>query len=293
MTHPYIKLYNPPMPNTITQHLHHATEQLTTTSDTARLDSEILLAYVLNENRSYLYTWPNKELASEQHNQFNGLLERRIHGEPIAYLVGEQEFWSLPLKVTPDTLIPRPETELLVELALKKIDPDANKTILDLGTGSGAIALALAKERPNCNVTGVEQSKRALIIAKENAHNLRIENVNFLHGHWLREITQDHQYYVIVSNPPYIASHDPHLSQGDVRFEPDSALSSGADGLDDIREIAGEARQFLQPDGWLLVEHGYDQSTAISVLLSSLGYKNITDHKDLANLPRVVVAQYG
>ena len=278
--------------STITQTLQHATEQFSVSSDSARLDAEILLAFVLNENRTYLFTWPEKEITTEQTNTFNDLLKRRLNGEPIAYIVGEQEFWSMPLKVTPDTLIPRPETELLVELALQQIPIDKVQNILDLGTGSGAIALAIAKERPQCAVTGIDQSKQALIIAEENALNLNIKNARFQHGHWFRELNPGQQYDVIVSNPPYIACHDPHLSKGDVQFEPDSALSSGSDGLDDIREIAEQARQFLTPDGWLLVEHGYDQHTAITELFHTLGYKNITDHKDLADLPRIITAQY-
>lgn len=270
----------------------HANKLLSTTSDTARLDVELLLAFVLNENRTYLFTWPEKKITEKQNEHFSDLLSRRINGEPIAYIVGKQEFWSMPLKVTPDTLIPRPETELLVELALQQISTDTKLNILDLGTGSGAIALAIAKERSQCAVTGIDQSKQALIIAEENAQNLAINNVHFQHSHWFRELTPGQQYDVIISNPPYIASHDPHLSEGDVHFEPDSALTSGYDGLDDIREIADEARQFLLPDGWLFMEHGYDQSTTITELLTSLGYKNIKDHNDLANLPRVIAAQY-
>ena len=278
--------------STIAKILQDATEQLMLTSDTAHLDSEILLAFVLNENRTYLFTWPEKEITEQQGQHFSELLQRRTKGEPIAYIVGEQEFWSMPLKVTPDTLIPRPETELLVELALQQIESNANKTILDLGTGSGAIALAIAKERPACDVIGIDQSKQALFVAGENTQNLNIKNVSFLHGHWFRELATTNSYDVIVSNPPYIASQDPHLSKGDVRFEPDSALSSGSDGLDDISEIADTARQFLKADGWLFMEHGYDQNTAITELLTSLGYKNITDHNDLAGLHRVVAAQY-
>lgn len=281
------------MPYTISQLLQHATEQLNKTSDTARLDSEILLAYVLNENRTYLFTWPEKEITELQGQNFSKLLHRRMKGEPIAYIIGEQEFWSLPFKVTPDTLIPRPETELLVELSLQKIPPDANFNILDLGTGSGAIALAIAKERPLCRITGIDQSRQALIVAEDNAHNLKITNVHFQHSHWFHELNTTPQYHLIVSNPPYIASHDPHLSQGDVRFEPDSALSSGPDGLNDIREIADQARQFLVTGGWIFIEHGYDQSTAITNLLAHLDYKNIIDHKDLADLPRVASAQHG
>lgn len=280
------------MPYTITQTLQRATEQLRTSSDTARIDSEILLTFVLNENRTYLFTWPEKVITEKQNEYFSELLLRRIHGEPIAYIVGEQEFWSMPLKVTPDTLIPRPETELLVELALQQIPIDNVQNILDLGTGSGAIALAIAKERPLSGVTGIDRSKQALIIAEENAQNLNIKNAHFQHGHWFRELTPGQQYDVIISNPPYIASQDPHLSKGDVRFEPGSALSSGIDGLDDIHEIAEHARQFLKTGGWLFLEHGYDQSKAITERLSTLNYKNITDHNDLAGLPRVIAAQY-
>jgi len=280
------------MLNTISKLLQHASEQLTPTSDSVRLDSEILLAFVLNENRSYLYTWPEKEITTEQIEHFNALVKRRSYGEPIAYIVGEQEFWSMPLKVTPNTLIPRPETELLVELALQKIAAGSNKRILDLGTGSGAIALAIAKERPSCEVTGTDRSKQALCIAQENALHLNIKNATFSPGHWFKEITSEKYFDIIVSNPPYIACHDPHLSQGDVRFEPDSALTSGADGLDDIHEIAEQARQHLKADGWLLMEHGYNQGTAIIARLISLGYRNIIDHKDLADLPRVITAQY-
>lgn len=287
----YQTLYNRVM-STITQTLQQATAQLSPTSDTARLDAEILLAFVLNENRTYLFTWPEKQITADQEDSFTQLLKRRLAGEPIAYIVGTQEFWSLSLKVTPDTLIPRPETELLVELALQQIPDDAQQNILDLGTGSGAIALAMAKERPACRVTGIDQSKQALIVAEDNARNLQITNVQFQQGHWLRELDPSMQFDVIVSNPPYIASHDPHLFQGDVRFEPDAALASGIDGLNDIREIAVQARALLPAEGWLFLEHGYDQSQAISELLAQLGYKNITDHNDLANLPRVVAAQY-
>ena len=281
------------MSTTISQLLHNAAEQLSATSDTARLDSEILLASALNQNRTYLFTWPEKQITNEQADTFNTLLARRLKGEPVAYIIGMQEFWSLPFKVTADTLIPRPETELLVELALQQIPLDTKQNILDLGTGSGAIAFAIAKERPACDVTAIEQSKQALIVAEENAANLKIKNVQFQHGHWFREFDPKQQFHVIVSNPPYIASRDPHLSQGDVRFEPDSALASGDDGLDDIREIAAQARKFLVNNGWIFIEHGYDQSDTITTLFMQLGYKNIIDHKDLANLPRVIAAQFG
>ena len=277
---------------TITQSLQQATEQLNTKSDSARLDSEMLLAFALDQNRSYLYTWPDKTLTSQQQSHFQEFVNRRLAGEPIAYIVGQQEFWSMPLKVTPDTLIPRPETELLVELALEKIPLNTEQHILDLGTGSGAIALAIARERPACQVTGIEHCKQALIVACENARQLGINNIAFIDGHWFSPLEQSKRFDLIVSNPPYIPAADPHLSQGDVRFEPDSALSSGADGLDDIRQIAEDARRFLRPGGWLFIEHGYDQGAAVTSLLCQHHYKNVIDHKDLAGLPRVVAGQW-
>lgn len=279
------------MSDTISQLLQLGCEQLSSSSDSARLDSEILLADVLQENRTYLFTWPERLVNAAQRQNFIDLLDRRRAGEPIAYIVGEQEFWSMPLKVTPDTLIPRPETELLVELALQRIPSGSKLNILDLGTGTGAIALAIARERPGCTVTGIDQSLQAITIAKENAVTLGIGNVSFMSGHWFRSITADQKFDIIVSNPPYIALHDPHLSQGDVRFEPATALTSGDDGLDDIREISDQARHFLAPEGWLLIEHGYDQGEQITDLLTTLDYQNITDYNDLAKLPRIITAQ--
>ena len=226
------------MKNSLSYLLQFGNEQLSVTSDSARLDSEILLAYVLQENRTYLFTWPEKTMTSTQYQYFIDLLERRRRGEPIAYIVGEQEFWSMPLKVTADTLIPRPETELLVELSLEKIPPGTHKKILDLGTGSGAIALAIARERPACSVTGIEQSRQALIVATENAQSLKIKNVHFQHGHWFQPLGNEVNLDMIVSNPPYIALHYPHLSSGYVRFYAATALSCGFGGMDDLSEIA-------------------------------------------------------
>ncbi|MFO7602858.1 MAG: peptide chain release factor N(5)-glutamine methyltransferase, partial [Gammaproteobacteria bacterium] len=185
-----------------------------------------------------------------------------------------------------------PETELLVEQALQLLDSSADKTVLDLGTGSGAIALAIAKERPHCQVTAIDQSRQALSVAQENARALHLPNVHVQHGHWCRTLAPGQRFDLIVANPPYIASNDPHLCQGDVRFEPETALSSGVDGLDDIREIAASARPFLRSGGWLLLEHGYQQGEAVAALLQSLAYQNISTHRDLAGLPRVTLAQY-
>jgi release factor glutamine methyltransferase len=223
-------------------------------TDTAGLDAELLLCRVLDCNRAYLHTWPERSLDESQEAGFRELVHRRAVGEPVAYLLGEAEFWSLPLAVTEHTLIPRPETELLVETALGLIPEDAQWTIVDLGTGSGAIALALASERPACRVHAVEASAEALAVARENAARLGLA-VQFHPGNWLEPLA-GMRFELIVSNPPYVAADDPHLAQGDVRHEPRSALASGTDGLDDIRHIVAAAKPHLVAGGWLLIEHG-------------------------------------
>jgi release factor glutamine methyltransferase len=210
-----------------------------------------------------------------------------MNGEPVAHLIGTQEFWSLSLQVSPDTLIPRPETERLVELALERIPSDANWRIADLGTGSGAIALAVAKERPACQIIATDKSTAALDIAKENARLNQIANVTFLQGDWLAAVKDEPPFEMILSNPPYIKEDDPHLQQGDVRFDPDSALQAGTEGLDDLQQIIEQALAHLKPGGWLLLEHGYDQQNAVMQLLQQAGYEQIEDYPDLAGQPRV------
>ena len=261
------------------------------TTDSAQLDAEVLLAYALGQSRSHLRAWPEKIPPAEQQESFQRLLQARLRGEPVAYLTGQREFWSLPVAVTPATLIPRPETETLVALALEHIPADSRADIADLGTGSGAIALAIAQERPGCQLLATDASAAAIETAAANAKQLGIQNIEFLRGDWCTPL-DGRRLDVIVSNPPYIKDSDPHLQQGDVRFEPRAALAAGPQGMDDLVKIAHCARQHLRTGGWLLMEHGYDQRDAVTQLLASCGFKNITGHQDDAGLDRVVTGQY-
>ncbi len=275
------------MSTTIQQSLLSATQRLADQHDSANLDAELLLAHVLHQSRAWLYTWPEHKLDAQQRDLFNQLVQRRAQGEPVAHLIGQQAFWSLSLQVTTDTLIPRPETELLVEKSLERIPQSATWRIADLGTGSGAIALALAKERLTCQLIASDKSMAALKVAKENARRNQIENVEFRHGDWLAALEDESQIDMIVSNPPYIKHDDPHLQQGDVRFEPAGALQAGTQGLDDLQRIIEDALPRLKPGGWLLLEHGYDQKAAVIRLLQQAGYEQIEDYPDLADQPRV------
>lgn len=267
-----------------------ATRQLAG-SDTARLDAELLLAASLDRPRVYLFTWPERHIDPEQTERFQRLMVRRQRGEPVAHLLGSREFWSLNLKVDATTLIPRPDTELLVEQALARVAPTACSRLLDLGTGSGAIAIAMAKERPACKVTAVDLSGAALTVARENAlrHRMTIE---FLEGRWFEPLA-GRRFDLILSNPPYIADQDPHLQQGDLRYEPRSALVSGRDGLDDIRHLVFEAPGYLLAGGWLLLEHGYDQAAAVMELLQRRGFQKVQGYSDLAGNPRVTIGCWG
>ncbi len=268
-------------------------------SPTPRLDAEILLSHVLDKPRSYIFTWPEALLTGEQMDRFLKLINQRKEGHPVAYLTGQREFWSLKLKVTEATLIPRPDTELLVELALglalnHASQPGQMKAskvkAADLGTGTGAIALALAKEQPDWEVTAIDKSPEALAVATENAAINNIRNTVFLEGSWCSPLAKGSM-DMIVSNPPYIRSNDPHLNDGDVRYEPRSALISGADGLDDIRTIAEQALQSLKHEGWLLLEHGYDQGGPVQAILSRAGFTQIRTETDLAGHDRVTLAR--
>jgi release factor glutamine methyltransferase len=271
---------------TIKNILVSSTNQLSSVSDSAKLDSELLLSFVLNKPRTYLHTWPDLTLADEELNQFNRLLERRTNGEPIAHILGERGFWSLNLNVTADTLIPRPDTERLVELALEIIPQQAQWKILDLGTGTGAIALSLAKEKPACFITATDQSIKAIDVAKQNAARNQISNIEFIQSDWFAELENQH-FDMIVSNPPYICDNDPHLKVGDVRFEPLSALTAGADGLDDIRTIIKNSHHYLKKNGALLIEHGYDQADAVCDLLKAANFTQVRNFKDHGGNPRV------
>ena len=287
----HVSYDSPIMSITISELLSDAHRRLQPVSDSARLDSELLLARVLQQTRTWLHTWPEKILDAEQQSAFEALLQRRLAGEPVAHILGEQDFWSLRLQVSPATLIPRPDTERLVELALERIPPVANWSIADLGTGSGAIALALASERPHCRITATDQSAEALAIAQRNAGHLGLHNVQFVQSDWLADIPLPQRFEMIVSNPPYVCETDPHLAQGDVRFEPRSALAAGADGLDAIRLIIRQSWPHLLPGGWLLLEHGYDQAGAVQALLREAGYSEVADFIDYGGNPRVAVGQ--
>lgn len=258
-------------------------------SDTARLDLEVLLGHVLQKPRTWLYSWPEHELSESAQQQFDRILERRAHGEPVAHLVGQREFWSLPLKVDASTLIPRPETELLVEVALE-LCPQPRAQVLDLGTGTGAIALALASERPGWQIVAAEKSPEAVALAEENRAALGLGNVQVLRSDWFAQVPAQ-QFDLIVSNPPYIDAADPHLAEGDVRFEPRSALVAGRSGLADIEQIAGEALAYLAPEGWLVVEHGWQQAGPVRELFARAGLRQVSSRNDYAGRERLTLGR--
>ncbi len=255
-------------------------------SATARIEVQMLLQYVLGVARSYLLAHPEQELDEMQAADYQALLVRRLSGEPIAYLTGVREFYGLEFKVTPAALIPRPDTELLVEQALQCITQIHAHRILDLGTGSGAIALSIAHTRPDIEVTAVDASQDALEVARENSQLLNTGNARLLLSDWFAGLQGEH-FDLIVSNPPYIASDDTHLTQGDLRFEPRSALASGADGLDDIRHIIGQAKLHLNPGGHLFFEHGHDQAAQVRSLLQLGGFAEVDSWCDLSGIERV------
>ncbi len=264
------------------------TDRLRAQSESPRLDAELLLCQSIDVARSYLYGHPDDELDEHALARFEALLLRREAGEPLAYIAGTREFWSRELLVTPATLIPRPETELLVSLALAVTPADKNSAILDLGTGSGAIAIAIASERPQSQVTATDRSKAALDVARENARQEGLANVAFLEGDWLTPAAGQ-RFDLIVSNPPYVREDDPALRA--LQYEPREALASGPDGLKDLRALAAASRAFLNTDGWLMLEHGMDQGNDVSALLQAHGWSEIATHNDLAGLPRVTVGR--
>ena len=269
--------------------LQQAEKKLQPIAESARLDAEVLLSHILGKNRSYFRAFPEQLLSEAESTAFKGLLERRLAGEPIAHITGQREFWSLELDVNKHTLIPRPDTEVLIEFVLQHF-PQDNSKVADLGTGSGAIALALASEKPNWEIIATDQSEAALLTAKNNAKKLQLNNIRFKPGSWYQAL-EDNDYDIIISNPPYIPSADPHLQQGDVRFEPITALASGENGLDDIRHLIDHAKHHLKPQGWLILEHGYDQKLAVFTLFESAGFINIKQINDYADNPRISAAQ--
>jgi release factor glutamine methyltransferase len=258
-------------------------------SDTGRLEAEVLLAHVLRRPRSHLHAWPDAELDDSQSALFRQLVARRAAGEPVAYLTGRREFWSLEFEVSDATLIPRPETELLVEQALAVLSAGQPLRVADLGTGSGAVAVALAHERRRWRVCASDRSGSALEIARRNAARLGVPEIDFVLGNWSSALA-DCCLDAIVSNPPYVAENDPHLARGDVRFEPRSALVAGPQGLDDLLQLIHDATRVLKPGGWLFLEHGPAQSAAIQALLNKLNFNDIATTRDLAGLERVTRA---
>ncbi len=262
------------------------------TSTSPEIDAEVLLGHSLGQSRAWLLTYQEEELDEKQYSEFQRLVDRRKQGEPIAYILGNREFWSLNLNVSPATLIPRPETEILVEVAIEKASLSTKNTlsIADLGTGSGAIALALASELPAAFITAVDQSKEALAVAIQNAETYQLSNVEFISSNWFDGLLE-HQFDLICSNPPYIETQDPHLQQGDLRFEPHSALASGPDGFFDLQQIIAKAPHYLNDGGWLILEHGFQQAMRTQTLLEEHGFVNIDTREDYAGHPRITFGQ--
>lgn len=253
------------------------------------LESTLLLAHALGKSRTWIYTWPERTATKSQVRHFRQLLAQRCQGTPIAHLTGRREFWSFELEVTPDTLIPRPDTELLVATILERHPSQPSLRVLDLGTGTGAIALALALERPDWQITATDRSAAALAVARRNGNRLNVSNLRWEEGDWFAALSELTPFDLIVSNPPYVAKGDPHLQQGDVRHEPLSALAAGPDGLDDLCLIITQSPKHLVPGGTLLVEHGYDQGQSVRELFHAAGFAQVETLKDLGGNDRVTL----
>lgn len=270
------------------QWLREAVSQLQA-SESPRRDAEILLGFVTGKARTFILAFGETRLTDEQQEQLAALLARRVRGEPVAHLIGEREFWSLPLFVSPATLIPRPDTECLVEQALARL-PAATCRILDLGTGTGAIALALASERPDCQVTAVDLIPDAVALAQRNADHLGIRNIEIVQSRWFGAL-EGQTFSLIVSNPPYIDAQDPHLAQGDVRFEPLSALVAADNGLADLHTLIKEAPRYLLPQGWLLLEHGWQQGAAVREIFARYGWQQVETCRDYGDNERLTLGR--
>ncbi|OLO09010.1 protein-(glutamine-N5) methyltransferase, release factor-specific [Salinicola sp. MH3R3-1] len=273
---------------TIDDALREATARLSA-SPTPRLDAEVLLAHLCERSRTWLYTWGDRALTDDQTARFDALLERRGEGCPVAYLTGSREFWGLDIQTSPATLIPRPDTERLVEVALESAAA-ANGELLDLGTGTGAVALAFASERPGWQVTGVDRAADAVSLAQSNAERLAIANVRWLESDWFSALSGQ-RFDIIVANPPYIAADDPHLTRDDVRFEPRSALVAEAAGLSDLAWLARHASAYLKPEGWLWMEHGHTQAETVRNTLMHFGFLGVVSRQDLAGHERITGGQ--
>ena len=276
---------------TISQTLSDARLQLQTASPSPAVDASILMCHILDCSSSHLIAWPEKELTPQQATAFSHVLQRRLEGEPVAYITGKREFWSLTLKVSSDVLIPRPETETLVEFVLELFSDRSEMKIADLGTGSGAIACALASEQPHWQIIATDISAAALDIARINASSHNLDNIHFHLGAWFEPVN-DHDFDLIISNPPYVAADDHHLMEGDVRYEPGIALASGEQGLDAITTLTRQAANYLITGGWLIVEHGYDQQQSVYDCFEQDGFEEIIQLTDLAALPRATAGRY-
>jgi len=257
----------------------------------AALDAQVLLRHVTGREASYIIGHPDVPLGGGEAARYAALLERRAAGEPVAYLTGEREFYGRPFKVTPAVLIPRPETEVLVDLALERIIQAGAPRVLEIGTGSGCVAISIASERPNAKILALDNSTDALAVARKNAVEARVGNVAFLHSDWFDALRDDEHFQLIISNPPYVALGDPHLAQGDLRFEPRAALEGGADGMEAIRHIVEGGKPHLLPGGWLLFEHGHDQGERARLLLQEAGFGDIFTERDLAGTERVTAGR--
>ncbi|GEB72084.1 Release factor glutamine methyltransferase [Pseudoalteromonas carrageenovora] len=275
---------------TLEQAIAAGADLLASSSESAKLDAQVLLLHILQKPRSYLFTWPEHALSNEQQSQFNVFLQRRLKGEPVAHITGLREFWSLSLEVNATTLIPRPDTETLVECALNLVMLDTAK-VLDLGTGTGAIALALGCEMPNWQIIAVDRVTEAVALANKNQQRLGINNVDVKQSNWFSAL-QGERFNLIVTNPPYIEQDDIHLNQGDVRFEPLSALVADDAGMSDIKQIITQSRDYLLSSGYLLIEHGFEQAEAVRHLFKEMAFINIKTVKDFGNNDRVTLAQW-
>ena len=276
------------MSQTLEQAIAAGANLLAPSSESAKLDAQVLLLHILQKPHSYLFTWPEHTLNAEQQQQFNTFCQRRLNGEPVAHITGLREFWSLSLEVNATTLIPRPDTETLVEQALEVTVP-ATAKVLDLGTGTGAIALALGSEMPNWQITAVDRVSDAVALATRNQQRLAINNVHVKQSNWFSELHGE-KFNLIVTNPPYIESSDIHLNQGDVRFEPLSALVADDCGMSDIKQIITQSRDYLLSSGYLLIEHGFEQGEAVRHFFEKMAFVNIKTVKDLGNNDRVTLA---
>ena len=275
----------------IRQYLDDGAAILRSVSDSPRLDAELLMGMVLRKPRSFLHAWPEQQLSEQDAARYEALLRRRFSGEPIAYMTGIREFWSMPLRVTPAVLIPRPETELLVERALQRVPADQETRVLDLGAGSGAVSLAIARERPRAQVIGVDISLAALEVARANAQLQKAGNVEFRESDWF-DAVRGEKFNVVVGNPPYVAEDDAHLERGDARFEPRLALDAGENGMNCFRAILERAHNYIVRQGWLLLEHGPDQHMPLRRLMEAQHYHDITLHKDAGGRDRVTECRF-